>query len=193
MFGSQRADALEKLLDGPGCTEVQWNIITLSKCLHHLWDEGLFAMEPLPLSPADAGQRIRVRVQWFWPELDSGRHLTNPQPSIESINDMFESLFSHRNTQRAYEVNVATAQVILTGQVYTITCDDEDERNLMFQALGARWDLQRVQFMAGAAGVPDYELDLMPRDDHPDCALWKELRLQQRYLGNYRPPFVPLP
>lgn len=162
MFGSQRAIELERLLKGPGCTEFTWNLITLCRCIHQSWDLDHIGLEPVEIS---GNVQIRIRVQWFVkPDASKYDYLADSNATVDEINKMVQPLSDDANMTHVHEVNVRTGQPVLTGNVYTICCQDTIETGLMFRALQARWDLQHVMFCAGASGLSTDDF-LMPPED----------------------------
>lgn len=163
MFGSQRADELERMLKGPGCTEFTWNLITLCRCIHHAWDLDHIGLEPVEISGT---KTIRIRVQWFInPLAEKYAYLQDANATFEEINAMVQPLFQSVNVSDDHEVNIETGKPVLTGNVYTICRTNGIERSLMYRALQARWDLQRVMFCAGASGISTDDFVMPPEDE----------------------------
>lgn len=167
MFGRQRADALDALLKGPGCTEHSWNFLPLSKDMNHQWNTDQFSLEPLPLSNTtvfDTTVKIRVRFHWFL-NISGTRHryLADVTPGKDAVDIMFENLLLEDSVADTNEVNIRTGQPVYSGNIYEIDCEEGDGSR-MFEALQLRWDLQRVMLMAGVSGMSTDALFMPPEE-----------------------------
>lgn len=160
IFGPERAALLDALLWGPPAFDDVSNGLPLVADLHWLWDHNYIGFEPLPLPDAtqDArgaqdGKTIRVRFHQF--QADT-RVVSTPAVAVEAtaknVYNMYAPAFKNLPIKNTVGVNNETGRLILTGNVYDISCQTPEERNKKFQLLKARWDLQRILYCAGAAG-----------------------------------------
>ena len=123
------------------------NILCLCPNAHTYWNEGLFALKPLNLSPDNK----ELKVQFFW----QPRYKHNPGNKIkiltntvssEGLDGVDEDVFLCRKAG-------ATPAFIRSGDCFTFKTDDPIERPLpSIDLLDMQWTLQRLVGMSGAAG-----------------------------------------
>ncbi|CAK7232772.1 hypothetical protein SCUCBS95973_008369 [Sporothrix curviconia] len=174
------------LLGGhPGCTDKDWNMLTLNPFLHTLWARGVFALKCLGVAalPDEAGALVTVQLHWM-PTLPQ-RETAAPYTWEAEVNaeDLvawlrrWESRTRHGSmaSPDAGEADASTVTVscsrsgrfIQTGHTVDITLPSMADGQRMRAMLDVQWGCIRMANMSGAAGDPEFLRDW--DDDYPDA------------------------
>lgn len=66
---------------------------------------------------------------------------------------MYEPIEDERDPLQRQAVHFFTEQLVLTGDVYEIKHESEEDRDKMYQAMDMRWHIRKFIFCAGFAGI----------------------------------------
>lgn len=170
---------------GPDRTsDFAWNMITLNKYLHDLWDKCYFGLHPLGCfwGSGDLAAKRFVHVQFVWFFQNRHTPLSRNQPhsdTVASIQASFtaedvEAMYTPSHDQEKWQGigdnYVLSGRPIKTGDIIKIRCPKPDEEVKMMDMFKFRWALGKVQFLAGAAGVDFDEFE------NPDDWVAKDLQ-----------------
>jgi len=133
-----------------------YNLITLSRNAHEMWDRGAFALKPISVSD----DNTILKVQFFWQkkqkDIQATMNLLTTPFSTEGL-DHNEGAYDHGNGEF---FNLLTRRSIKSGDCFKLQTDDAIQRPLpSFKLLEMQWFLQRVAGMAGAAGLDRLDWD----------------------------------
>jgi len=121
--------------------------------MHEHWNNGAFALKPLPIAEGDVREQegLAIKVQLFWqPLYDHHRVLFETQPATS---EGLEGSGNRTATWYSFQQSGAISRCPLkSGSVLTITSPDPQRCPLPDRSLlELQWKLQRVAGMKGAA------------------------------------------
>lgn len=150
-------------------TETTRNLITLAPGAHKYWDDALFALKPLSVSPD--GKALEVQFYWLCPgqleNLNIDTSLLPEDPNADFViqpptlpNNLGQggqkSLNGLTPNVRLYNCNTDTK--ITSGQRITLTTTDPVDMPLpSWEILQLHWLLHRVLALCAAAGYLEYK------------------------------------
>ncbi|PYH89095.1 hypothetical protein BO71DRAFT_403337 [Aspergillus ellipticus CBS 707.79] len=154
----------EKIFNESGnpCDSLQ-NMITLSPCLHAMWNRGVFALRPVS-RPAPDGRILTVEFLWIPPTgplssyLDRVDILTPPPPIIMKQSKTWLTTTTEFPIGATYmwEEDDENVRRVRTGDLISITTPDPEKYPLpSYDLLEMQFILQRLVRMSAAAGEID--------------------------------------
>lgn len=150
---------LEKMLDAPGSADEAWNIITLNKCLHHLFDNGLIGLKPRGITRKGSSHEVHVQLFHFAPNVSRAKNKASGKPIREKLNDMCRRPPDPEYIEDAVATFHDYGHPIITGNVFVIQLFSQRDAKKMEAALKLRWTVGLIMSMAGAAGLSDDDLE----------------------------------
>jgi len=147
----------EKGLDG--CH----NMLCLAAHMHSHWNDGIFALKPLPASITneDEMQERAMRIQFFWQPLYEHQRVSLSTKPLVS-----EGLLATGGvTAGWYTFNdngdqITAHATIRSGDIFRVTTSDPEKHPLPSRALlDMQWVLQRIVAMRGAADMLEDDED----------------------------------
>jgi hypothetical protein len=166
-----KAELFPKGIGEMGLKKVS-NLITLSRNAHSSWNQGAFALKPVPAD--NDNDNTTLKVQFFWQkkqtDIQATMSLLTTPLSTKDL-DQNVGAFGLINT-RLTDIRGQQPRYIKSGDFFELKTDDAIERPLpSFQLLQMQWFLTRVVGMAGAA-VP-YDEDWGDEDSDDAAVLYE--------------------
>ncbi|KAK3985988.1 hypothetical protein QBC44DRAFT_311721 [Cladorrhinum sp. PSN332] len=141
--------------------DAAWNMISLSPEMHQLWSEAWWGFKPRGVGADGEGKRVKVKLQFSW--------LENPEchPDEEAEEDL-DAFLNKRAPRRAGDPkggegliaarHTSSGRLLRTGDIFYITCTNEDEARRMHRVLIFQWAALRILSTSGGAGYQDLPL-----------------------------------
>jgi hypothetical protein len=175
------AKEMEDLLSSSlGCSDKDWNMISLNRQLDFWWGQAKFALrcQGIDLSSVDES-KSKIRLQFHW----MAAHRGDPSQPIgldePTVRDMLLSMREY-GTGPISAANAISNRPVLSGHCFEIEMESSKAKKMKYM-VDLQWALIRISAMSGAAESPELLQD--PNDPDSD----HQIRIQQWIeLQNFR-------